>query len=101
MGCWVDKADRAIPTLENIEPVLDGRYQTRQQALKKCVAAAFAKGYTVIALQNGGWCAGSRDGWKTFHKYGKSYACKGDGKGGPWANQVYGLTYEWVRTYAP
>ena len=26
---------------------------------------------------------------KTFDKYGKSTACKDDGEGGPWANQVY------------
>ena len=43
----------------------------------------------MFAVQNGGWCAASRLAAKTFNKYGKSSACKSDGEGGPWANQVY------------
>ena len=47
------------------------------------------KGYRMFAVQNGGWCAASATAHKTFDKYGKSTACKSDGKGGGWANQVY------------
>jgi len=40
-------------------------------------------------FQNGGWCASAEAGRDTYIKYGPSTACKADGKGGPWANQVY------------
>ena len=43
----------------------------------------------MFAIQNGGWCAASATAHETFNKYGKSTACRSDGKGGPWANQVY------------
>ena len=46
-------------------------------------------GYRMFAVQNGGWCASSAAAPKTFAKYGNSTACKQDGEGGPWANQVY------------
>ena len=48
-------------------------------------------GYRMFAVQNGGWCAASASAPQTYDKYGKSTACKGDGEGGPWANQVYEL----------
>lgn len=43
----------------------------------------------MFAIQDGGWCATSASAAKTFNRYGKSSACKSDGEGGPWANQVY------------
>ena len=43
----------------------------------------------MFAVQNGGWCASSAIAIGTFTRYGKSSACKSDGEGGPWANQVY------------
>ena len=43
----------------------------------------------MFAVQNGGWCASSSTAPQTFDKYGKSAACKADGEGGPWGNQVY------------
>ena len=45
----------------------------------------------MFAVQNGGWCAASATASQTYDKYGKSTACKDDGEGGPWANQVYEL----------
>ena len=48
-------------------------------------------GYKMFAVQNGGWCASSATAPMTFGKYEKSTACKQDGEGGPWANQVYFL----------
>ena len=47
------------------------------------------KGYVMFAVQAGGWCAASATAPQTFDKYGKSTACKSDGEGGGWANQVY------------
>ena len=44
----------------------------------------------LFAVQNGGSCAaaGNLNGYK---KYGKSGKCR-NGKGGPWANDVYRIT---------
>jgi len=39
--------------------------------------------------QNGGWCASAATARQTYRRYGGSSACKVDGEGGPWANQVY------------
>lgn len=68
---------------------MDGSYQTRRDSIEKCYKAAKKRGFHIFAVQNGGWCASSATAGKTFNKYGKSSACKSDGKGGPWANQVY------------
>ena len=68
---------------------MDGAYWTRKNPIAKCAVAAMRAGYSVFAVQNGGWCAASATAVKTFNKYGKSAACKSDGEGGPWANQVY------------
>ena len=57
--------------------------------MEKCAAAAMKAGYGMFAVQNGGWCAASAIAPQTFNKYGKSAACKDDGEGGPWGNQVY------------
>jgi len=89
LGCWKDKAKRAIPTLEKLDKVLDGRYWRRKDAMHKCVEAAYRRGYDVIAIQARGQCFGSRDAEKTYKKYGPQRTCKKDGKGGSWGNQVY------------
>ena len=89
MGCYKDKGDRAIPTIEGTDPVLDGSYRSRQNAIAKCAVAARKRGFQVFAVQHGGWCASSATAEKTFNKYGKSSDCKNDGEGGPWANNVY------------
>lgn len=52
------------------------------------------KGYSMFAIQNGGWCAASSTAQQTFDKYGKSTNCMIDGEGGPWANNVYILRDE-------
>ena len=78
--------------MEGQDSILDGRYHLRHDAIKKCYRAAKKRGFQLFAIQNGGWCASSTSAFKTFNKYGKSSACKSDGKGGPWANQVYYIT---------
>ncbi|XP_066283060.1 uncharacterized protein [Branchiostoma lanceolatum] len=87
LGCWKDKFDRAIPTLEGTDPLLKDNYGTRTDAIEKCYLVAFSGESTVFAIQNGGWCVTQR-----YIKYGRSTACSGDGEGGPWANQVYQIT---------
>ena len=44
----------------------------------------------MFAIQHGGWCASARRAHLTYRKYGKSNKCR-NGKGGPWANDVYVL----------
>ena len=46
-------------------------------------------GYSIFSVQYGGQCFGSALAPQTFDKYGKSDACKADGTGGIWANEVY------------
>jgi len=92
VGCYRDTADRAIPPLEDTDPVLNGSafsYYNRQNAIVKCAVAARKRGFPAFALQDGGWCAASANALETFNKYGKSSECKNDGRGGYWANNVY------------
>lgn len=89
LGCYRDTANRAIPQLEGKAPILDGLYWNRANPISKCAVAAMKRGFKMFAVQNGGWCAASATAPKTYDKYGKSSACKNDGEGGGWANQVY------------
>ena len=70
--------------------MLDGtNYHSREDAIQKCYQAAKSLGYHVFAVQDGGWCASSATAKSNYKKYGVSTACNADGKGGPWANDVY------------
>lgn len=89
LGCYRDTGNRAIQPLEGKDSLLDGSYGSRKYPIIKCAVAAMRNGYSVFALQNGGWCAASATGIKTYDKYGNSSSCGSDGEGGPWANQVY------------
>ena len=93
IGCYRDTARRAIPPLEGKSRLLRGNYRRRPYALQKCAVASNAKGYSMFALQHGGWCASSKRAYATFRRYGKSNKCR-NGKGGPWANDVYVLRGE-------
>lgn len=89
IGCYKDTGDRAIPTLEGKDPVLDGGYTARKNPIEKCYQAARNRGFKVFAVQNGGWCASSATAHDTYDKHGSSSNCLVDGAGGPGANQVY------------
>ena len=89
IGCYKDTGNRAIPIIEGSDPVLDGSYGSRKNAIAKCAVAAMRKGYSMFAVQNGGHCQASATAPQTFDKHGKSTACRSDGEGGSWANQVY------------
>ena len=89
IGCYKDTSNRAIPTLEGADAILDGSYSSRKNPIAKCAVAAMRRGYSMFAVQNGGWCAASATAPQTFDKYGKSSSCRSDGEGGGWANQVY------------
>ncbi|XP_078364962.1 uncharacterized protein LOC144649346 [Oculina patagonica] len=92
LGCYRDEGVKAIPSMEGRDILLKDSYSQRNDAIQKCAVAAKVRGYKTFALQDGGMCVGSPRANKTFGKYGKSQDCKNDGKGGPWANQVYNLT---------
>ena len=93
LGCYRDKSFRAIPSLERSDVLLEDSYwYQRNDAIRKCAVAAKVRGYQTFALQDGGMCVSSLDANETFWKYGRSQDCRNDGKGGPWANQVYNLT---------
>ena len=92
LGCYKEKRERAIPSMENRDVLLKDSFSQRNHAIEKCALAAIIRGYKTFAVQNGGMCVGGPNAHKTFAKYGKSKDCKNDGKGGSWANQVYNLT---------
>ena len=87
VGCWKDKNQRALPSLEGTSSQLDGPYKTRGDSIKKCSLAALEKGLDVFALQDGGACFGSV-GAVRYKWYGTSDKCISM-KGGPMANDVY------------
>ncbi|XP_035672021.1 uncharacterized protein LOC118413012 [Branchiostoma floridae] len=92
LGCWKDTGNRAIATLEGTDARLDGSYPARKNAIEKCYQVAKSRGFSVFAVQNGGWCAGSATALSTYRKYGPSSGCGKDGEGGGWANEVYLIT---------
>ncbi|CAH1253412.1 PKD1L3 [Branchiostoma lanceolatum] len=92
LGCWKEGSEHAIPTLEGTDARLDGSYQERENAIKKCYLVALSNCYPVFAVKNGGSCTGSAEGIRTYNRYGSSTACEGDGKGGPGAIEVYRIT---------
>ena len=91
MGCFKDGLDRAIPTIEGTDPVLDGGYWIRENPVAKCAVAARRKGFNVFAIQDGGWCAASATAEETYGIYGRSTDCLRGGEGGHFASDVYVL----------
>jgi hypothetical protein len=78
VGCWRDTWDRAIPSLEGKNPILDEPdYKARTNALIKCAKAAKDLKMKMFAVQNGGQCFGGKDADRTFMKYGVSKTCRG------------------------
>ena len=89
LGCFADNdQDRAIPTMEGTHSVLKGSFLTRKQAIEKCGEVTKGRGWTVFAIQDGGWCGSSAIAHLTYSKYGHAQNCVG-GKGGMFANDVY------------
>ena len=98
VGCFKDsnKLVRAIQSVDGLTHsdfrspnLLYYNYKARAQAIQKCAVFAKLQGYKMFAIQDGGMCLTSATAHKTYNKYGESQDCKSDGKGGPWANQVY------------
>ena len=89
VGCHKDTPKRAIPLLEAMSHLLDGSYMQRAAAIRRCAKAAYDLQLDIFALQNGGQCFGEPRAQALFDKYGVSTQCSANGRGGPWANQVY------------
>jgi len=89
IGCYKDNPERAIPLLEAMSPLLDGSYVQRPAAIRRCAKVAYDLKLDVFAVQNGGQCLGGPDANLNYKKYGSSTQCRENGRGGPWANQVY------------
>lgn len=95
VGCYEDRGERAIENAASLEYYPFGYsiyYFMKGNEIQKCALFAKLIGYKVFAIQNGGECLTSATAHKTYSKYGESQVCKGDGKGGPFANQVYRLS---------
>ena len=80
MGCYRDTSSRAIRSLEGSDAILDGSYSSRVNPIAKCTVAAMKAGYSMFAVQNGGWCAAGATAPRTFNMYEKSTACTADGE---------------------
>ena len=87
LGCWRDTGNRAVPQMDGSDPRIRGAYQRRANAINKCYQVARERKMVLFAIQHGGWCAAAPN-FNGYKKYGKSNKCR-NGKGGPWANDVY------------
>ena len=76
--------------MDGRNPLVTGYYRKRTDAILKCALVALRFGYRVFAVQHQGWCATGPRAHLTYRKYGRSNRCR-NGKGGPWANDVYHL----------
>jgi hypothetical protein len=77
LGCWNDKAPRA----------LTGPPQQYGYSVKKCADFALARGSDTFALQDGGWCV-IKQGSDDYKKYGPATGACPE-LGGAWVNHVY------------
>ena len=91
IGCFRDTSHRAIKPLDGKLLLVRGNYQRRKKAIAKCALAASRFGFRVFGVQHGGWCASDPRAFRTYAKYGRSNRCR-NGKGGPWANDVYRIS---------
>ena len=91
VGCFKDTGRRAIPGVDGRYPIIRGYYRKRKDAIRRCALVALRFGYRAFAVQHQGWCATGPRAHLTYRKYGRSSRCR-NGKGGPWANDVYTVT---------
>eukprot|EP00116_Pleurobrachia_bachei_P019063 sb/3479325/ len=99
LGCWDDGDNQAaIPSLEGSFPYSNRSWVERPDPIAACRRAAESKGYSVFAIQNGGWCTGSPTAQNTYRKYGVADNCREDGTGGFYSNNVYEITRTELRS---
>ena len=91
LGCWRDEKEHVFLSLEKLDPKLGDPYETRQDAVRKCGEVAKSVSLDMFAVQHGGQCYGGRAAESHYKKYGVSRNCR-NGKGGPFANDVYKIS---------
>ena len=91
IGCFKDTGRRAIPQMDGRGILVRGYYRRRADAIFKCALEAMKRSYRYFAVQHQGWCATGPRAHVTYRRYGRSNRCR-NGKGGPWANDVYSIT---------
>ncbi|XP_032218080.2 uncharacterized protein LOC5517708 isoform X2 [Nematostella vectensis] len=93
LGCFKSKGPNpTLPSLENIDPGLEGGYQQRAGAILRCADAAFHRGYEVFGIQDGGKCVAG--GMSDYGGNGGSLECADNGRGANGANEVYRIHRE-------
>ena len=94
LGCWRDDpSSRAIPTLEGTCSHLDGAHQGRTDQLLKCIKCAKESNFTIMGLQDGGYCTATSDDGEDYKYYGTAPTCDlATGLGESNANQVFKLS---------
>ncbi|XP_047129386.1 uncharacterized protein LOC105845100 isoform X2 [Hydra vulgaris] len=90
LGCWGDTQDRALVILEGKSPEEILLYHKRTDPLSYCYKTASNYGYRIFALQNGGQCFAGNNA--SYQKFGVSNKCYSNGRGGPYANEVYTIS---------
>ncbi|CAH3047091.1 unnamed protein product [Porites lobata] len=83
LGCFHDRNNTpVIPSLESISATyLNGPYQTRENAVKKCALETAKVGFKAFALQDGGSCLSGPFAHLNYSIYGET-ACPPGEKGG-------------------
>jgi len=93
IGCFRDTGRRAIPGVDGTDILLRDQYRRRADAIDKCALVSLKRRHKAFAVQHGGWCATGPKAHLTYRRYGRSHRCR-NGKGGPWANDVYFISGE-------
>ena len=88
-GCYKAR-NKAIPSLEGTDPILDGEYSTRENAIIKCFEVAAKRLFFVFAIWDGGECLSSNVAQHRYKPYPKS-SCPTNGMGGKDLIHVYKL----------
>ena len=73
IGCFKDTSRRAIPQLDGKSRLIRGYYKRRKFAIQNCILAAVQRGYRMIGVQDGGWCASGPRAQRTFSRYAKEF----------------------------
>ena len=73
IGCFKDTSRRAIPQLDGKSRLIRGYYKRRKFAIQNCILAAVQRGYRMIGVQDGGWCASGPRAQRTFSRYEKEF----------------------------
>nr|XP_039251288.1 uncharacterized protein LOC120328813 [Styela clava] len=90
LGCWKENPSMwAIESWEGKHPMLDGPHEVRIDPVQKCAKVAQKLGYRVFAIREGGLCATNPFAEFNYTRWGSSFECLPNGRGGPKENQVY------------